>query len=86
MASDVVRLCMPRQVNVLVVGLDNSGKTTIIERLKVCEATGWGFCAWRPYPLLAFPGNWTRSLRVKDRGVRASMHALTTVYAPAAPS
>lgn len=25
----------PGQVNVLVVGLDNSGKTTIIERLKV---------------------------------------------------
>jgi molybdopterin-guanine dinucleotide biosynthesis protein len=24
------------QVNVLVVGLDNSGKTTTIERLKVC--------------------------------------------------
>jgi hypothetical protein len=26
-----------RQVNVLVVGLDNSGKTTTIERLKVCK-------------------------------------------------
>ena len=28
---------LPPQVNVLVVGLDNSGKTTTIERLKVCH-------------------------------------------------
>jgi len=25
------------QVNIIVVGLDNAGKTTIIERLKVCK-------------------------------------------------
>ena len=39
-----VHTCTRTQVNVIVVGLDNSGKTTIIERLKVRARCGACVC------------------------------------------
>lgn len=47
-ASMICPTCHSLQVNVLVVGLDNSGKTTTIERLKVGWPDDWGLssCSW----------------------------------------
>jgi hypothetical protein len=83
--AETSHLCM--QVNVIVVGLDNSGKTTIIERLKVsgqCAYVHKGLaCSVHPHQYkpciysvknLCFPNNTAKSRASLRSGSDCGLH------------